>query len=215
MFSIWSPLVWCWHWYNTKSIDSTLPLLFAEDCRWDGEELCAEQTQSNMGTVWGRLRKPDGSSHVSRDCSCNRLTHKWHWGVEQALLHTVAEEQWVDALLCILIFLLFYIMGTVNICSVFFFLHFKAADEFGMDSLKDLVHFLGLGTVQAGDVQAPTCRAASALSGWICSPWALPDSGSSRHSVSCSQAMPACKHVHRRSSMVTSWCDHIFIQKLA
>lgn len=95
-------------------------------------------------------------------------------------------------------------MGTVNICSVFFLFHFKAADEFGMDSPKDLVCFLGLGTVQAGDVQAPTRRAASTLSGWICSPWALPGSGSSRHSVSCSQAMPACKHACRRSSMVTS-----------
>lgn len=46
---------------------------------------------------------------------------------------------------------------------------------------KDLVRFLGLGTTLAGDVQASTCRAAGALSGWICNPSAVPAWVSSEH----------------------------------
>lgn len=128
------PLSLTWLWYQTNQLYCTcnlctrLWLKSGESSRWAKAE--------PIWAVWCNLRKPDCSFCFSWDCSSNTLMLQRYWGVEQALFHTVAEEQWVYTVLFILIFLLSYIMGTVKKWSMSFFLSFKAVDEFGMSNMQ-------------------------------------------------------------------------------
>lgn len=97
------------------------------------EELHTEQKQSQSGQ-----RDAGWESLIAHFVSVGiaHLTGSHFKGVEQALFHTVAEEQWVYTILFILIFLLSYIMGTVKKWSMSFFLCFKAVDECGVYNMK-------------------------------------------------------------------------------
>lgn len=99
-------------------------------------DLCT-RVQSNSGEScmqskvrWCQQRKPDCSFHFSWDCSSHSK------GVEQALFHTVAEEQWVYTAVFILIFLLLYLMGNSYKTDLHLSSLFKAADEFGIYNVK-------------------------------------------------------------------------------